>query len=55
MKFTELAKRLYWNPQNDTFTQSDEPLKTKEKWPIHRAAPAYVEQSTETEVLVTLK
>ncbi|MEY4370388.1 MAG: hypothetical protein RIQ48_97 [Pseudomonadota bacterium] len=29
------------------------PLKTKEKWPIHRAAPAYVEQSTETEVLVT--
>jgi len=28
-------------------------LKTKEKWPIHRAAPAYVEQSTETEVLVT--
>jgi len=30
------------------------PLKTKEKWPIHRAAPAYVEQSTETEVLVTV-
>ena len=29
------------------------PLKTKEKWPIHRPAPAYVEQSTETEVLVT--
>ena len=29
------------------------PLTTKEKWPIHRAAPAYVEQSTETEVLVT--
>ncbi len=29
------------------------PLNTKEKWPIHRAAPAYVEQSTETEVLVT--
>jgi F-type H+-transporting ATPase subunit beta len=29
------------------------PLKTKENWPIHRAAPAYVEQSTETEVLVT--
>jgi F-type H+-transporting ATPase subunit beta len=29
------------------------PLKTKESWPIHRAAPAYVEQSTETEVLVT--
>ncbi len=24
------------------------PLKTKEKWPIHRAAPAYVEQSTAT-------
>ena len=30
-----------------------EPLKTKESWPIHRSAPAYVEQSTETEVLVT--
>jgi F-type H+-transporting ATPase subunit beta len=29
------------------------PLKTNENWPIHRAAPAYVEQSTETEVLVT--
>lgn len=29
------------------------PLKTKESWPIHRLAPAYVEQSTETEVLVT--
>ena len=29
------------------------PLNTKERWPIHRAAPAYVEQSTETEVLVT--
>jgi len=29
------------------------PLTTKEKWPIHRAAPAYVDQSTETEVLVT--
>jgi F-type H+-transporting ATPase subunit beta len=29
------------------------PLKTKESWPIHRPAPAYVEQSTETEVLVT--
>src|ERR1044072_5975209 len=26
---------------------------TKERWPIHRAAPAYVDQSTETEVLVT--
>ena len=29
------------------------PLKTKESWPFHRPAPAYVEQSTETEVLVT--
>ena len=29
------------------------PLKTKESWPIHRSAPAHVEQSTETEVLVT--
>ena len=29
------------------------PVKTKENWPIHRSAPEYVEQSTETEVLVT--
>jgi len=29
------------------------PLNTKEKWPIHRAAPSFVEQSTEIEVLVT--
>lgn len=29
------------------------PLSTKEKWPIHRSAPTFVEQSTETEVLVT--
>ena len=29
------------------------PLTTKEKWPIHRAAPSFVDQSTETEVLVT--
>ena len=29
------------------------PIKTKGKWPIHRAAPSFVEQSTETEVLVT--
>ena len=28
-------------------------VKTKEKWPIHRAAPAFSEQSTETEILVT--
>ena len=28
-------------------------LSTKEKWPIHRSAPSFVEQSTETEVLVT--
>ena len=28
-------------------------LKTKEKWPIHRSAPVFTEQSTETEVLVT--
>ncbi len=28
-------------------------VKTKEKWPIHRKAPEFVEQSTETEVLVT--
>ena len=29
------------------------PIKTKDNWPIHRAAPSFVEQSTETEVLVT--
>ena len=28
-------------------------VQTKEKWSIHRAAPAYTEQSTETEVLET--
>ena len=28
-------------------------VKTKEKWPIHRAAPEFSEQSTETEILVT--
>ena len=28
-------------------------VKTKEKWPIHRPAPSFVEQSTETEILVT--
>ena len=28
-------------------------VKTKEQWPIHRQAPEFVEQSTETEVLVT--
>ena len=28
-------------------------LKTKEKWPIHRAAPKFTDQATETEQLVT--
>ena len=28
-------------------------IKTKEKWPIHRSAPEFSEQSTETEILVT--
>ena len=28
-------------------------VKTKEKWPIHRQAPKFTEQSTETEMLVT--
>tara|TARA_B100000586_G_scaffold225155_1_gene172719 strand:- start:308 stop:1729 length:1422 start_codon:yes stop_codon:yes gene_type:complete len=28
-------------------------VKTKESWPIHRPAPAFTEQSTETEILVT--
>ncbi|MDB0054342.1 F0F1 ATP synthase subunit beta [Candidatus Pelagibacter sp.] len=28
-------------------------VKTKEKWPIHRAAPEFSDQSTETEILVT--
>ena len=29
------------------------PVKTQEKWPIHRQAPKFTEQSTETEMLVT--
>ena len=29
------------------------PVKTKEKWPIHRQAPKFTDQSTETEMLVT--
>jgi F-type H+/Na+-transporting ATPase subunit beta len=29
------------------------PAKTKEKWAIHRAAPSFAEQSSETQVLVT--
>ena len=28
-------------------------IKTKEKWPIHRSAPEFSDQSTETEILVT--
>ena len=28
-------------------------VKTKEKWPIHRASPKFTDQSTETEILVT--
>ena len=28
-------------------------VKTKEKWPIHRQAPKFTEQSSETELLVT--
>ena len=28
-------------------------VKTKEKWPIHRAAPKFTDQATETEQLVT--
>ncbi|MDC3307613.1 F0F1 ATP synthase subunit beta [Candidatus Pelagibacter sp.] len=28
-------------------------VKTKEKWPIHRTAPEFSDQSTETEILVT--
>ena len=28
-------------------------VQTKEKWPIHRQAPKFTEQSTETEMLVT--
>ena len=28
-------------------------IKTKERWPIHRPAPPFTEQSTETEILVT--
>src|SRR6056300_1222765 len=33
--------------------RGDEVVKTKETWPIHRAAPEFVDQSTETEILVT--
>ena len=29
------------------------PVKTKDRWPIHRPAPTFTEQSTETEILVT--
>ena len=29
------------------------PVKTKDRWPIHRPAPAFTDQSTETEILVT--
>jgi len=29
------------------------PVKTKDRWPIHRPAPLFTEQSTETEILVT--
>ena len=29
------------------------PVKTKDSWPIHRPAPAFIDQSTETEILVT--
>ena len=28
-------------------------VQTKEKWPIHRQAPKFTDQSTETEILVT--
>ena len=28
-------------------------VKTKEKWPIHRPAPKFTDQSTDTEILVT--
>lgn len=28
-------------------------IKTKERWPIHRQAPAFIEQSTQTEILET--
>ena len=29
-------------------------VSTKEKWPIHRLAPKFTDQSTETEILVTV-
>jgi len=29
------------------------PLKTEERWPIHRSAPTFTDQSTETQILVT--
>ena len=30
----------------------DNKVSTKEKWPIHRQAPKFTDQSTETEILV---
>ena len=35
----------------DTYVKGE--IEVKEKWPIHRAAPEFNDQSTETEVLVT--
>ena len=29
------------------------PLKSKDRWPIHREAPTFAEQSTDTEILIT--
>jgi len=29
------------------------PIKTKQKYPIHRPAPSFIEQSTETEIFIT--
>ena len=40
------------NVVGDSIDEKGE-VKTKEKWPIHRSAPKFVDQATETEQLVT--
>ena len=40
------------NVVGDPIDQKGE-VKTKEHWPIHRQAPSFTDQSTETEILVT--
>jgi len=42
-----------FNVLGDTIDGIDTPLTTKEKWPIHRPAPKFSEQRTETEIFET--